>query len=358
MTFMTKGISGFFFVTVGVIVFGGGCGSGGGISTELIFSAASKTAPKITPSTVSLYSNSNWESGSVLFEIYNLIREYVNERDNGKIDGSNMYMALFTASWQVSKAYESCDGIAEKAITSPFDFGTEGLTQTYDCANDTKETSDMGENLYSFALKKGEAAASDQPVADDVLGGMDLMFLSTWGLYNFPSIPHGGTSRGVLQGHLDGGTKDVSLNHTYWIHYNEEEMGDYSVRMFLRGNIVTNLFSLKLARSGGTVGTSIAGYGYAKGTGTYYLFRVTQSYTTGSPNGTGGPRYYCFKSDTTEAEIKAMDGAGSTTIPTYCAAFAANLPAANYDAAPTGTDVPNEVTDFTGKGELGIGLAY
>ncbi|MBF0441269.1 MAG: hypothetical protein HQK54_05135 [Oligoflexales bacterium] len=161
-------------------------------------------------------------------------------------------------------------------------------------------------------------------------------------------------TRNVIQGEMNVTPNQFKLNSTYWVDYSGNE--GYSVRVYLDGNTATNLFKLKLTRLTGTMGTSIGGYGYAKGDGKYFIFYVKQS----GNSSTGA--YYCFESDTTLAEVQAMFASapdGSATVPTNCTDLAAGLPAADtlYDPNPTtSTNVPNAASDFTGKGTYGIGI--
>ncbi|MBF0443767.1 MAG: hypothetical protein HQK54_17800 [Oligoflexales bacterium] len=151
--------------------------------------------------------------------------------------------------------------------------------------------------------------------------------------------------------------KTLKLNSTYWVDYGSNN--SYSVRLYLSGNIETHLFTLKLTKTGGTMGTSIGAYGYAAGDGKYFLFQVKQG-SVGSTTVTDGG-YYCFKSNVTLAEVKAMDSSGSATVPAACADLATGLPAAStlYDPNPTTSiNVPNAISDFTGKGDYGVGLSY
>jgi len=140
------------FATIIIYVSCGGSGSSG--SSFDLFTTAEKAAPIVTPTTTSSVSinAANWTTGNTLYEIFQLIREYDNTRDNGVIDGSNMHKALYEANTYVTQALTGClttanDGtvvadysITEQSITSPFDFGTDLFTQTYNCAYTTNET--------------------------------------------------------------------------------------------------------------------------------------------------------------------------------------------------------------------------
>jgi len=319
------------------------CGGGGSSSSFNLFDTAEKATPIVLPSSVASISSANWTSGNTLYEIYQLIRRYNNDTDNGVVDGSNMHKALYEANNYVSTALSGCltsanDGtvvtdhsITNQAITPPFDFGSDLLTQTYNCAytvNDTgTPTSGVLTNYTkSFAVKYAS--------------GIYYMLMGWYADETTQTTPS------VTQLEYDTNTNDIKLNNAYLVNYNDGS--SYNVRIYIRGNTATHLFSLKLFKYSTGVNPSIAGYGYSEGTDKYYLFKVTDS------NNTTG-KYFCIPANATEDDMKAMNDAGDTTVPTLCAGLETGLPT-NYNT--DGSDSPTTVSKFTGAGTSHIELTW
>jgi hypothetical protein len=326
-----------------------GCGGSGSSSAFDLFSTAEKTLPAITPSVSSssvAIDTADWTTGHTLYSIYQLIRSYDNTTDNGKVDGSNMHKSLYDANTYVAMALQGCtnsDGtvvadhkITEQAITSPFDFGSELFTQTYNCAytvNDTGTPSsgELTNYTKSFAVKYS--------------GGIYSMLMGWYATQGTTTTPS------VLQVESDTTANTIKINNAYLVDYGNSS--EYAVRIHVEGNTQTHLFSLKLYQYGYNTttpanGTSIAGHGYSEGDGKYYLFRVT-SYSDATP------KYFCFASTTTEDQMKLLDDAGSPTVPTNCADLNAGLPD-NY--LNNASEVPTDATKFTGGGTSHIELTW
>lgn len=303
-------------------------------SSNQIFTSADQSGPKITPSaTLVNAAAATWSSGHVLYEIYGLIREYKHERDNGVIDGSNMYKAIHDAGMEVDRAYETCASMTEEQVTVPYDFGDEALTDSYNCWVDN-EFDERGNTYHqSFAVHK----AAD--------GETYRALIAT------TTIESGQTTRRVVQSRYDPATENILVNQAYLVDYEGDQ--DYAVRLHLDGNAGTGLFTLKLSKGpGGGDGGGIAISGHGYNTGSYYLFRVT----TSSYSSDVDARYYCFESDTTVDEMKLLDDAGSATIPENCASFASGLPATDYNG--DGSSAPGGNDAFTGGGDYGTTLQH
>jgi len=311
------------------------CG-GSGSSFDL-FTTAEKTTPIILPSTTASVSSANWTMGNTLYEIYQLIREYKNDRDNGVIDGSNMHKALYGATEFVSSALKGCveggaNSITEQAITSPFNFGDDLIAQTYNCAyneNSTGTPTTGGETTYttSYAVKSS--------------GGVYNVLV---GCYYSQATQ---TSPSVIQLRYDSNTNDIIYNNAYFVNYTSGSMagGSYNVRVYINGNTASHLFSLKLLKySSGS--PSIAGYGYSEGTDKYYLFKVDDI---------NGTKYFCIPSNATEDTLKAMNDGGDPTPPDLCAGLVSGLPT-NYKT--DGSDSATSEASFKGTGDSHIILTW
>ncbi|MBF0443022.1 MAG: hypothetical protein HQK54_14030 [Oligoflexales bacterium] len=341
-------------VSVGMALFLGACGkkkdddkNSEGAGKTVLFESVRETSPKIQPSASLAL---NWGSGGTTYEIFNLIRDYNDNTDNGKVDGSNMYKALYDASMYMASAYQSCTPFGEKAVTSPFNFGTEEVSQKYDCGIDGTQSNPMGNYTTSFVVKREagfDYAVGANETADQYskrFSATQKKFLMGWAVVS----PGNSTTRAIYQGKLDSTTNDVVLNSSYLVDYTGGPMAgsNYSVRLNLVGNMTTHLFKMRLAKSQ----ISIAAHGYAKGEGKFYLFR----YESIGQGENGKAQYFCLASETTEAQMRAVDENGSATVPANCADLASGLPAKNY----TTDDEASKAADFKGKGDLGIGLDY
>jgi ABC-type glycerol-3-phosphate transport system substrate-binding protein len=96
--------------SLAVVLVCGTCGGGGSSSASFdLFTTAEKATPVVIPvTTTSVSVNATWSMGNTLYEIFQLIREYNNDRDNGKIDGSNMHKVLYDANTYVAQALNGC----------------------------------------------------------------------------------------------------------------------------------------------------------------------------------------------------------------------------------------------------------
>ncbi len=282
------------------------------------------------PTTTSSFGRTdNFSSGYTMYEINNLIQDYVYPTDEGVIDASNMYKAMYEVASKFVSVSQSCTSMTDKSVSAVFNFGSDLLTQTYDCGLTQTE----GNYRTSGVVKTS---------------GTESFALIGW---SYTESVTGGTktTRNAMQGHYDTSTNDVSVNMAYLVDYPTDP--DYSVRIYIRGNTITGLFSLKLVKynTGGSV-VSISGYGYSRGSN-YYLFKVT---STGSSSDVTDA-YYCFESSTTTAEIEAMADAGSGTVPANCTGYDTNLPTMY---ATDGSDSATVAGSFTGTGDYNTDLTY
>ena len=286
--------------------------------------------------------------------IYNLIREYNDEIHSGVIDGSNMYKAMFEVnkisenifnryarsrpdsiqldstvfnnSTSVHKSFE----IPLQKVASPFDFGEDKMNPTYD---------------YYF-----ESTGDKQPVYA-VARFADSVYYLMVGLSSADATD-GTKSQQVMQMEKNITKSTIKVNYTYLVDYPAEST-DYIVRVYIDGNTQSGLFSIKLkqynrASSGQSNAISISGYGYSKGDN-YYLFRMS---SRGHANEIAG-NYFVFESETTEKELEAMDDSGFSSVPDSLSDFGGKLPT---DYTLDNSDIPDEVSRFTGGGEYGIKL--
>jgi len=275
--------------------------------TNQVFLAANKAGPKIIATANSLNLNDNWESGNVLYEIFQLIREYDHEIHNGVIDGSNWYKAIFEASQAVDDAYSRCKEVPAQDTESPFDFEDEGLKHSYNCSQERESVSGNTTYLRSAMVNQ----AGDPFVVE--------------GLIAQTIIQTSQVSSSAVQVDIDPETGDLILAQAYLVDYEGEN--DYAVRSYIKSNTNSGLFSLKMTKgSGGGMsgGLSISAAGYASGDN-HYLIKVLTSNHDAASSG-----YYCLKSLTTEAEMQLMEPIGSDTIPETCQEFEELMPKSDY----------------------------
>jgi hypothetical protein len=310
----------------------------GDTSVEL-FTKAQQVGPVMEPTASSKLGSQNFEpllatmsSGNVLYETYYIIRDYVYPRDEGTLDSSNMWKAIYTAGQKLETSVTSCTSMTEKSVASPYNFGGDGLNQNYNCAysaTDTTSDSTM-KYVYSYATKKTDTRAYG------MLGWVN------------ENLSTGQVERKVMEVDVDPSGDALVVNHAYLVSYQDSTY--YGVRLRVSGTISTGLFTLKLMKTNsGGFRITIVGYGYSTGA-QYYLFKVTTQGAAADVT----DAYYCFESSTTEVEVGAMDDAGSATVPTNCTAYSANLPT---PYAIDASEVPDATSDFTGIGDYGIGLS-
>jgi hypothetical protein len=356
---------------------------GGAPSVPALYTLTKDVAPVITSSgsTSALKASPAGDSGSLaleepwtwsnpLFEIYNLIREYHHPQDVGVIDGSNMYQAIFTAGERFEGSINECTPMDDSAVAPVFDFGNDLLDQTYNCSvnfvasydqpapqDETPEGGDYNpyanswlgeENIDKEAvwIPSPDKVKSTAYVSAAVKQDGDDKYLISGETYVEEMAEGVDISRGATNATYNQETKDLVVNLTY-VGGNPDF---YSVRIYVAGNGNTGLFTLKLSRYMGSGAIhSIAGYGYSKGDN-YYLFRMKSS----AFGNNFEPRYFCFKSYTTEEELRLMDSRGSETVPEECAQFVEHLPEDNF--ATDGSDNPVDENDFIGLGVFNTAL--
>lgn len=116
-------------VALGVFI---GCGqlTGGSSGASYFNPLVEASAPVFKPSTASAQAaqvfdihaqaTSDWGSGNPLYAVYFSLREYINSRDNGIVDRSNIYKLLTDTDAVFSAASPDAVAITEQLITPPF----------------------------------------------------------------------------------------------------------------------------------------------------------------------------------------------------------------------------------------------
>jgi hypothetical protein len=273
------------------------CGgdNGGGSTGNFFFESAANTAPVFEPNAVEgllrlgiPIRSAKWDFGGVNYELFNLLREYVNERDEGTIGLDNIYKLLYQAGSFYGEAASGCNAITATSISSPFDFG---VSETYDCA--INETTFR----HGSAIREGADGTKNALLAWQVLN----------------NDGHDSDEKGVLQGSSNPTTGDLSLHLATYVNYTAKN--DFSLRTEIAGNDQTHHFTLrtmKYTQDGYWITTT--GSGISQGAGQFFLFKVSDQ------SGISG-RYYCFPADANEETLQAADDAGSATVPADCAVY-------------------------------------
>jgi hypothetical protein len=305
-----------------------------------VFSATKEVGPKITDS--KFPGKTTWSSGNTLYTIYTLIKDYVNNGDTmGQgVDGSNMYVAMSSAQNGVERVLESCDAITSQTISTVFNFEGDTINSgiNYNCIHNASETENGSDYVYSYALNE-----------DGVDYYMNMGWYVDEGTQDTPQS---------LELHWNDTAKTIALNSAYLVSY--DTGSTYNVRMNLRGDVDTHLFTLKLMKSGYMSGTtrgytiSIVGHGLSEGG--YYLFKVS----TGSG---GGPlnaaKYFCIPSNATDTYLQSMDDDGhansDAAITVNCGDYVAIVDAESmFDVTDaTTSDAADSKTEFVGAGTSG-----
>lgn len=282
------------FVAVAFLLWGCGSSSSSDNQTDFdppsgeyaFYSRAVETTPFITPTDSQgslskdavVASASRWESGTPAYEVFNLLREYVNPRDEGVIDVSNIYKLLFDAAQQYEDGASSARELVTPAlIASPFDLGSAPRTFTH---------------------------AEDHAAL--VTDGSTVSALLTWIWDESPKM-----SYGVFEGGFGRTSGEIELNMVYLVDYVGES--DYALRASISGNEDTHEFLLKTAKVGtvpGAYAVSIIGAGISRGAGPddYFLLKIKDNGTlAGYPNG----RFFKVPASATEDDLRALPALGS-----------------------------------------------
>jgi hypothetical protein len=310
-----------------------GCSSGGsGDQKNTLYLTVKQTTPVVKATTSNAGGTAlsrlalgqrNAAAGSfadpVMRTAFGLLRDYVYPDDEGKIDMSNMYKALWETGRFMENAKSVCSPIpstADSAI-SPFAF-SDFLGHTYDCGGSTGESGGYGESIAYREV------------------GSARYMLAT---YKSAPDPTTSTGIGAIQAMYDDATKDVALIFANTVVYPGNPTA-YALRARIVGNSATHAFELKMMVGSGYV--SLVGKGISQGTGNYFLIR-------------GGAGYYCLPAGATESDLAvtvASDEAAASA--SSCSGYVADVKAlAEYVAS----DVPGSFADFDG-GVAGTPVKY
>ncbi len=306
-----------FCILVLVIVFSGCKGDDGGSFDNFFYTATKEVTPAFD-FTGSKKTVRDLVSGTLIYSIFELLRDYEYPADEGVIDMHNIYKVLYTAGQIYGTAESNCSSITETAVASPFDLG---ITDTYNCAGNSGTMTDNYAN--GFAIKDTD------PVKYALL------------TYRWAPDSPDHEEHGILQGNHNDDTGDLSLKMIHNVYY--DTGGGFVVRSDIDGNETTHAFTIKSISAGtgsSTNYTSIVGKGISQGSGNYFLLKVNTDTVTG--------KYFCIPADATETELEAMDAGGSDTVDPNCSAYQADVDAMTFLQDNSAT-IPDSIDDFTGS---------
>lgn len=205
--------------------------------------------------------------GDTTYSIFNLFRNYEFPRDEGIIDTSNVYKFLFEALNHYNQAICRVRELEEPAlIASMYDFGNEPRLYTH--ASDHYALTKEGDTIYA---------------------------LINWIWNESPKM-----SYMVMEGNINTTTGGLELNATYLVDYPPSGpnggSGDYCIRTYISGNILTREIVVKSLVNGskeGSGATSQVGTGVvmSENSDDYFLIKMKANYQlSGYPDG----RYFRF----------------------------------------------------------------
>ncbi len=293
--------------------------SGGG---NFFYNAIKEVAPTIGAGT-SRNMQRDLSSGTIMYDIYTILRDYEYPTHEGIVDMHNIYKVIYTAGQIYSAAESNCTEISDDTtVNSPYNLG---ISQTYSCAGNSNTMDDDYAN--GFAIKES--------------GGVKYGLLT----YRWAPDAPSHTEHGILQGSYNESTGDLSIRMIHHVYYASEE--GFVVRSHIDGNTQTHAFTISMISSG-TGGSptwiSIVGKGISEGSGNSFLFKVS--------NNTVTDRYFCISSDATETtfeEIHSDAPTGSATVESTsdCYTYLSDVDAMTF--LTEGSDVPKSLSTFTGS---------
>lgn len=306
-----------------------GCGAlGGGGGTLPFYTQTREAAPVFDygenrGTSAKAITNTNWEWGNPLYEIYKILEDYTGTED---VADSNIYRAVYDAGSLYEALKENATELsgAPVEIASTFDFGNaETYTHGY---VDT-------DNNRSFAYREPQEGEKH-------------------GLMTYQIEYPDSKEYTVMQGYYNENDGTVQIDMLMCVEYENE--GNYSMRMHLEGDTDNNTFQLKIMKKSENAYTiSLAGYGVSKETedsSDYFIFQVKASEDGGTnwEFGNDMAQYYYFNaSDATEENLSELDPLTelytNLTDTIDPEGYRNNIPDTLFEIA----DVPSSVSEFT-----------
>lgn len=326
-----------------------GCGSGGTetgttgtIADTVFYDDIDQVAPVFAAaggtSLSSKSVNAEWAAGNPLYALFNILREFDPETDQGVVDTSNLYKTMWEGRNFLGNTRTACSTITEQVIAPPFDFGNPETT--YNCAHNTEADDgyDIGGAIKDLDADGNIIVSSDEGEEEEEGEESEIEAAAKYGIFGFV-WPGDHNEYGVLQGSFDSATDALLVDIAVWVDYADQ--ADYCYRNDIDGDTETHLFTFR-----SIVGTiepesinSIVGKGVSQGEGEHFLLKIA---STGNE-----AKYYCIGADDGETELMAMDAEGSDTVDPNCADYQADVDALTMFTAD---DLACQTSDFNPGG--------
>lgn len=314
------------------------CLGGSDAIDEIFFTSAKNVAPQFTsaiPANLkTIKKSSDWE-GSTLWNVYRILQDYEYPRDEGVIDGLNIYKTLFDTTKYYEWARSNCadDPITLQAITPQFDLGN-SVTYDYLCNYSTTGTPvsggtynyDRGNALKEEGLEEAAAATAAAAAASANEADSEVEIIDTgnerYFLVTYATLGESSETYGINQAYRDPKTFTVEVDMVYTVFYTNGD--SYGVRSEISGIETTHAFTLRIYKYSGSA-FSFAGKGISRGTGNYFLFKIS--------NDTDDPSYVCFPAGATEETIQALEMTGYDNVSENCATYKEDVAAMTFFTA-------------------------
>jgi hypothetical protein len=247
---------------------------GSAVATTPVLKAKTNLLPKKS-------AMDTFHSGVPTYRIFNAFREYIESRDQGVIDQSNVYKVLSDVDGFIQNALDSTtphtgtfgDSIAAYTVESPFNFGT--VARKYSFVSDHFALQKSGDTIFSLLTWTWERAGENQK------------------------------TYGATQASFNNATGDMEVDLVALVDYTS--MDDYCYRMYIHGNKVSHKFDFKYVGANGVTSSgavSMIGSGISKSANNndYFIIKmIDNNQLTTFTNG----RYYKFSVSSNEDSLRA-----------------------------------------------------
>jgi hypothetical protein len=247
------------------------------------YGSAITTTPVFKPKANSLLKSEadTFSSGIPTFRVFNAFQEYIESRDQGKIDQSNIYKVLSDVDGFFQNALDSTtphmgtfgDSAVTYLVESPFNFGVSPRKYSY--VSDHFALNKCGDTIFALLTWTWHMTGGDQ------------------------------TTYGVTQANFNNATGDLEIDLVALVDYTA--MDDYCYRMYLHGNKISHRFDFKYVGANGVTtsgAVSMIGSGISKSANNndYFLVKmIDDNQLKTYPNG----RYYKFSVASNEDSLMA-----------------------------------------------------
>ncbi len=261
-----------------------------------------------------------WSGDS--YVINKFLHEYLHDRDNGKIDMSSMFKALYETARMgdtFSGTYCEEHPITAQTIASPF------------AKQDT--------SAFSYSCTDNDTTMQEGYQTGWAFGGTgtrkDMLIGYLWGANT------GGGAMGSIVASVDDDADSVTMDMVTCVNCGQSD-SSFSLRTIVSGTPSTSAFTIRGFSWGASNWVSFVGKGIAAGDGQHFLFRTQNKDSSDE-------RFYCFPSSPTESEAKETLATSVEAIESPCSAYQSEVLALEL-LQPA--DVPQAEADFADESVL------